>query len=369
MKRITQIGLVCLALAVALGPWFVWRLFFAQETGPLAGLREITPERTVVVPTLDTPAPEGKNIIWCSSFQLAWEEIQKDVTAGPVQLHDGGEAAARLNAALSVAGLVEPSDSYSAAGYIEDGIKDRIKRELAQRFAGVPAPDLKEAEDGAAAFAYLRAAVRFTTPFPNLDEPLTFTGSDGVEKKVMGFGIPDKARFGNSKARSQVMPLYSKYNPAMGGIVFVLDLCRDTTPYQVLVAMLPRRPTLLATVTEIEELTAKAPKDGLHFPAWGTLLVPHLRFRIHHRFAELEGKAILNASRGDLILRRAEQRIDFRLDERGAALETDAKGEMPKGSEDYRCTGPFMVLLRKRGEKRPFFVLRVENDELLEPWQ
>jgi hypothetical protein len=372
VKRNARIGLVCLAVAaVAVAGWFVWPLFFPQETRPhqpLEGLREIAPERTVVVPTLDTPVPEGKNAIWSASFQLAWEEVKKNVTRGPVRLDGSGDAAARLNNARSVAGLVQPRDSYSAAGFIEDGIKDRINRELAERFPGVPTPDLEGAENGAAAFAYLRATLRFTTPFPNLDEPLTFTGVDGAKKQVMGYGFSSKARFGNKTARRQVTPLYSVYNPAMGANLFVLDLCGDTTPYQVLVANVPRRPTLLAALTEIDELTVKGPKFGRSLRGWSTLLVPHMRFRVRHRFAELEGKVIRNARSGELNLRRAEQQIDFHLDERGAELETDARGEMPKGEDDYLCTGPFVVLMRKRGEARPFFALLVENDELLEPW-
>src|SRR5579883_158864 len=43
-------------------------------------------KRTVVVPTLDTPFPEGQSAIWCSSFQLAWNRFAKDFTGGPVQL-------------------------------------------------------------------------------------------------------------------------------------------------------------------------------------------------------------------------------------------------------------------------------------------
>ena len=31
---------------------------------------------TVVVPTLDTPSPKGKNVIWCASFQLCWDNLK-----------------------------------------------------------------------------------------------------------------------------------------------------------------------------------------------------------------------------------------------------------------------------------------------------
>ena len=37
-------------------------------------------EQTVILPTLDTPIPPGKNVIWCSSFQVAWNHLRDDVT-------------------------------------------------------------------------------------------------------------------------------------------------------------------------------------------------------------------------------------------------------------------------------------------------
>jgi hypothetical protein len=32
-------------------------------------------QQTVIVPTLDSPIPEGKSAIWCVSFQLAWNHL------------------------------------------------------------------------------------------------------------------------------------------------------------------------------------------------------------------------------------------------------------------------------------------------------
>jgi hypothetical protein len=56
-------------------------------------------KRTVVVPTLDTPLPEGKSAIWCSSFQLAWNRVEKDFTSGAVQLRHAETLAGRLHKA------------------------------------------------------------------------------------------------------------------------------------------------------------------------------------------------------------------------------------------------------------------------------
>ena len=36
-------------------------------------------KQSVIIPTLDTPIPEGKNVIWCASFQMAWDRLKNDV--------------------------------------------------------------------------------------------------------------------------------------------------------------------------------------------------------------------------------------------------------------------------------------------------
>ncbi|HEV2950204.1 MAG TPA: hypothetical protein VGX70_22690, partial [Gemmataceae bacterium] len=33
-------------------------------------------QQTIMVPTLDTPIPEGKSAIWCVSFQIAWNRLR-----------------------------------------------------------------------------------------------------------------------------------------------------------------------------------------------------------------------------------------------------------------------------------------------------
>ncbi|HZT82935.1 MAG TPA: hypothetical protein VFA26_22075 [Gemmataceae bacterium] len=42
-------------------------------------------ERTVVLPTLDSPIPEGKSAIWCVSFQLAWNRLKDEVAREPME--------------------------------------------------------------------------------------------------------------------------------------------------------------------------------------------------------------------------------------------------------------------------------------------
>ncbi len=59
---------------------------FIPEDPPMARAFEGSSEQlqsTVVMPTLDSPMPDGKSVIWCLSFQVAWNQI-KDIVHGPV---------------------------------------------------------------------------------------------------------------------------------------------------------------------------------------------------------------------------------------------------------------------------------------------
>ena len=79
-------------------------------------------ERTVIVPTLDTPVPASKNVIWCSSFQLAWNHLKDDVVKAPVQVANAQVIAERLNRAPQSEADLPEGSYYATAGSVDDGI-------------------------------------------------------------------------------------------------------------------------------------------------------------------------------------------------------------------------------------------------------
>jgi hypothetical protein len=96
-----------------------------------------------------------------------------------------------------------------------------------------------------------------------------------------------------------------------------------------------------------------------------------MNWRVEHRFRELEGKdkRLLNPNLRGLYLDRAAQTVAFRLDRSGAELESEAKVIVKPAASYYELTGPFLVYMQKRGARQPFFVMWVDNAELLCPWQ
>src|SRR5262249_3004875 len=125
-------------------------------TGPSEKL-----SRTAIVPTLESPIPPGKSAIWCASLLFAWQHLEKEVLKGPRVLAGARDLSRRLSKAPRPG--VRSDDAYVTAGFVKDGIVERIRRELPLRFPKAPAMAWvpPNSESGALAYAYLEVAIRF----------------------------------------------------------------------------------------------------------------------------------------------------------------------------------------------------------------
>ena len=329
---------------------------------------------TVVVPALESPIPSGKSAVWCASFQLAWNRLRDDAAKGPVQLENAQPVADLLNAGAQSEDDLEPGSVYAAAGMAKDGIVGRIQAEMARRFPNVPRPELDVPPDGAAAYAYLAASAKYDYPFFQNDEPFEFTSSNGERTAVRAFGVREKDEYAYHRLREQVQVLYCPPKGFWSGepiSEFILDPCKTSRPYQIVLARVDRKATLAETVAEVErkiepEKSAHGMQRSRFYPR-DRLLVPEIAWRITHRFRELEGKdkQFLNPPLRGLHLGAAILTIHFRLDRSGAELASESKMYVKPGASLFHFDRPFLVLLKKRDGKHPFFVMWVDNAELL----
>jgi hypothetical protein len=339
--------------------------------------RSIDLKETVFVPTLDTPAPEGKSILWCSSFQVAWNHLKADA-GGDILLRNGEDVAERLNRAEESEADLAPEEFYAAGGLVRERIVQKIRVEMGRRFPGVHSVDVDVPLEGAVAYAYLRTAIPFKLPFFENEEPFAFTDPAGNSTQVMSFGIRDRDAFASHALRRQVAVLYcpERVQGREGKVEeFILDPCQDSSPHQVLLACIAPKPTLAEMLADVEsKLAEQKPRGSKAFGPGDTLLVPDIRFRIEHAYTELQGqdKHLLNSHLMGLPLDRAEQMVDFKLDRAGAPpaaeVKTTAKSTVavrPARALAYHCDRPFLVCVRKRGARHPFFALWVDNAELL----
>jgi hypothetical protein len=296
----------------------------------------------------------------------------------PVRVANAQEVADRLNKAKESEADLPPGSYYAAAGLVSDGIVPRIQKEMAARFPGGHQPDFSDVHGQTliVAYAYLAAHVKFTIPFFDRHEPLVFRGSTGEAASVRSFGISEDDWRAPRELRHQVSILYASEGeePQEGEATrpkqFVVDPCRDSSPNQIVLASVPFKDTLAATLADIERKVRNGRGEG-GLGGSDRLLIPNMSWRLDHHFKELEGpdKLIQNAAEGAWI-DKAWQMILFRLDRSGAQIESEGRMLVQPGFPAlYIFDRPFLIYMKKRGAEHPFFVMWVDNGELLSKWK
>ena len=332
--------------------------------------------QTVVVPTLDTPIPQGKSAIWCSSFQLAWNRLKDDLAKGPVQVKGAQTVADRLNRALVSEADLDPSAYYAAAGFVKDHIFETIARDMAQKFPNAPAfrPVESGADLMAYAYAYLQAGVNYRFPYFDNSDDFVFTDSAGSGASVHSFGIPPRGAHGGLDTfRGQAEVLFAaKIFHDASREDFALDLCRFSEPNQLVLAAVTRKPTLAEAIASVEGKRSKyqpANEADRRLGIVDVLFVPVMSWQVTHRFRELEGldKTLLNPTLRGGYIAAAQQIIDFQMDRNGAAVKSESTiAAAGAAGRVLLFNRPFLIMLSKRGAKQPFSVMWVDNAELLQ---
>ncbi len=361
------IGLILWSGAYIYAHWAVDLTAHWAFTGSSKDLKE-----TVIVPTLDTPTPEGKNIIWCSSFQLTWNELRNQVVGEPVKISGAQEIADRLNRAKETETDLPPDSYYIASGWAFEGKVEQIQNQMAKKFPKVALPKFIPAPGEFVLFSYLTARVRFTLPyFPN-DDHFAFRSSSGKEISVVCFGIRASDESDKKELRRQVGVLYSRTRHDDPDEIieddaqeWVLDLCKDSEPNQIVAACVPFKQTLGGTLDYVSSLIAKLQPSDFHVN--DVMLVPEIGMKVQHEYDEIEGKgrSFLNKDFLTAHIAKAVQMIDFRLDRSGAALESTTFVFVSAAPRRFIFDHPFLIYMKKREAERPFFVMWVDNAELM----
>lgn len=326
--------------------------------------------RTIVAPHLEQPLVRDRNILWCATFQLAWNEVCS-LIGEDVHLDRDPSMVAPLNARRVTWADVDRASCVAVAGFVRDGIFDRIRAELAMTFRGEARPQLIPNPANArlqdiVAYAYLYKNLEFPTPFEKMETPLDF---GAARARVASFGVgPNKD--GPPAMYDQVTIL--DYKSADD---FVIELMTKSPDDRVILAKLARQPTLQAAVDHV----ASRQPVGLpvRMGVTDVLQVPKLNFDIRRNYAELLWKRLRVANpkvASDLILLQATQDIRFEMNEIGVKLRSEAAihfgcsaAAPPPPVHVLIFDKPFLVLLQRRDARQPYFAMWVQNAELLVP--
>jgi hypothetical protein len=147
----------------------------------------------------------------------------------------------------------------------------------------------------------------------------------------------------------------------------VTDPCKTSMPNQLLLARVTPQPSLAATVARVETLMQRDQGS----PSVDAVLIPNMCWRIEHDYRELLRKKVANPGFDGYFIRHARQSFDFRLDRKGARIVSKWQGGVVATSAPLppcHFDRPFLLIMKQRGAKHPFFVMWVDNAELLQQY-
>jgi hypothetical protein len=345
--------------------------------------------KTSVLATLDCPIPEHNNVIWCSTFQIAWDRLKNDIIGEPVKVTGAEGLTARLNQAEVSEEDIEQESFYATAGFVGKGIVQQIQNEMKKRFPSAIMPVFDKSylpHDAVVTYSYLNIDLEFKYPFYTKNSPFVFEDTEGKHSKVTSFrNISERRGDSNSEqVYEQVDILYYKSGNSKETTEFAIDLCKYTSPYQVVLALISRRNTLGSTVDTVEQKISEFKKDPdyetlrkLRRPTFGPgdiVIVPDILYKLTHQFKELKNRPLENKRLSGYLILDAKQMIDFSLSRTGVILKSDFVGvaapfQPPKPRRFY-FNKPFLIYVKKRqGGTEPFFVMWVDNVELMQEFE
>ncbi len=126
-------------------------------------------KKTLITPVLQQSHADGKNVLWCSTIQFAWDGLS-DYLKAPVELVGDAPYAKALNEKLVSKNDLD-AESYVARAGRGSAILDEIRKDLSDKFKGEAKPRLLPEtlpEGEIFAYAFLFKSLNYTQPFKSL---------------------------------------------------------------------------------------------------------------------------------------------------------------------------------------------------------
>lgn len=364
--KIAMIAAIFLALSSgSAGLWHYRDIIFGSEYLLTSSAAEL--KKTVVSAHLEQPIEPGRNVLWCATFQLAWNEAC-ELIGEDIHLKNAPPMAAILNKKTATKDDIDEPSYVAAAGWMHDGILDIIRSELDRKFEGKASPRLLDLipdsgiqrPQDIVTYAYLLKNLQFPVPFEAIEEPLHFKGA-----KVACFGV-NELKLATPDVLDQVLILDYKHQ-----YDFVIELKTKSSGDRLILAKIPPENTVEETISTVNTRIDQATPVCMQM--YDVLKVPKVNFDIRRDYSELSGKQLITTNPNvakDLIVLTAKQDIRFQMNEKGVELESEAVvgfgcGSGPESRHIMIFDKPFLIMLKRANRKIPYFALWIDNPELL----
>ena len=297
--------------------------------------------KTLFIPTLEEGIKPGDNIIYTPTFLLAWNALQ-DETGRFTQVPANNQQLNFVNRSLSYKNALADNE-YNKTIKVSE-------RKITVRTAFNKSLPFKVPLDSQAGFKFM-----------------------GTTVKAFGMRHYDWAM------AEQISILYYKNDDE-----FIIRLAPEDHNNEIIIAKgLDSGSDLITLQSSINQgiergRTDQQQEENLwryRLKSIDEVIIPVLRFNIGANYASIENQHVATADQ-TYFIEKAYQRTAFILDEYGAKVESVAEvaaaaAAAPVGPakrptpKHFLLNKPFAVILKKVNSTNPYFMMKVENDELM----
>jgi hypothetical protein len=329
-------------------------------------------KETDILPYAANPITPGRNYVYCATFQIAWEEMQKTLASGPIQLKDDPVMAVELNRNSFDRANLSPKSYLAMGGRTDQEIVKKIRQAMADKFPDATLTVLEPAADTVLyVYAYLAKSAKFREAFDRLKTPLSFKTATKASQ-VAAFGVEE---IEESSPRGRVLCKQISILDYQSDDDFIISLNTTSEVDQIILAKITPEATLQATIAAVEGRIRNStiPEYEREPQIRECLMIPVISFGIERVYRELADKTLLNPGLESLSIGEARQGIRFRLDEWGATLESSSmeaiESKMPEKPRRFVFDKPFLILFKEKSKPAAYFAVWIETPELLQDFQ
>ncbi|MES2790175.1 MAG: DUF1559 domain-containing protein [Planctomycetota bacterium] len=330
---------------------------------------------STVFPYLGAKIEGPKNVVYCATFQIAWDQLRDVVKADP-QFDSKSEFVDELNASRFPLQDLDPTSYVATGGRMDDHTLGLLDGVLKQKFPKHERLPLNAPTDGFIAYCYLLKQLSFRVNFERFGVPMVFHTGEQTEK-VEAFGIDSLGDVGH---RLEEILEQVEILDHVSDSDFILQLKTRDRLDEMILAKIPPGKNLRETLATVEKRIVTPAANGFRKKLGGgdKLMIPVLQMSVKRDYPELTGQAIENGDAKGNRLIQAVQIIKFRLDETGVIIESEAAiiGENGHSGveRDYDSSKPrqlifdrpFLLVFRETKAKAPYLVVWVAHQELME---
>ncbi len=298
------------------------------------------------------------NYVYAAAMNLAWNELAENVLHDKVQLLNGAPSALETTQLLNSAPFTK-KDMDAESYYVKSGFGqktvDAINKEVKTKFPEKTFPDIKidMAEKDFIAYAYFLKKVEYLEPFSKLS--ISFY-ENGKASSVRGFWSETEKQKENIKVHKYWNDDKFIISLKLKGSVDELFLAKgfeNEPPEKV-----------------VEEINTYGGKEEKPLKEEESFHMPYLNFTHQREYAEMLQQVISNKGFEGYIINTMLENISFTMDEAGARVENEAViafQQAVKNKRLFLLNKPFWVVMKHKNSQNPYFILGVQNKEIMEP--